>query len=566
MRKNFKYIGLLILISLILRFPLKNTILTDNDQLHNFNQGARLLNTSLFEIHKWYKNTFANLFILSNHGISTYFLSLMNLLLLQLIKLKLTWWSYFIFYILMDIANAVLIYLIFNNFFYRRYSFFYSLLYVFLPVFIYNSVIRPCWLIYSVFFELLFILFFLKFEGSGNKKYFYFNSIVLSFILLGDPNFINMSIVTLIILYFLYFRLKSINKKELYKFLILPTISISINILFSSVALYKGYYLGLFGHFLGHLKFPSFSNTDSISLASFLLNYIEFFYKLLITEGPLLLLNIIFLIFYFRNKNRGDKFSFIFVIWNLLMIISIIFFNKLHAAVGLYFISSILLISIKDRIISNRLLNIFILFILIVELFLSIDMKYGMFNFYSYKENPVANKNFGQLAVGKWVLENTNEADSLLVVTPKTDNSCLFYSSREYLLSCELYFRRIYTYCKGEAPKRLFSLTNVFNGRILYNIKEPPKYVIDFSGDEDNFLKVKQIDRLKEFPLDRYRLAVKIYDNTSGNNVIKIYIKDYEGKVEVADRKEYEKLYMEKYSNVSDFIFSPYQGLWVFIP
>lgn len=565
---KIKKIDILILIligltSLILRIPSKNSILSNFDQLFNFNGGARFLKSSPFQIKEWYNNTFAQLFILTNQGISDVTFQALNLLILKFFNLRIGWWSYSLFYYLLDTLNVLLIYVLLNFFVNKKLSIIGAFLYLTMPVYIIYSSIRPDWLIYSVFFEILFIFSIYIFNSTNKRLYLHILSIILCFILLGDPNFAIMLLLSTVLI-LLWAKKHTISRVEIFKFYLFPSIVILLNILSAAISIYKGYFLGLFGYALGHFREIGGFNKS--------LNFISYVKAFVNLHGFFILFNLFILSmwlidkFFITKRNNLNFFENLIGIWNILLIILVFLLRRYDNAVGLWFLPAIIftICFLKNK---SKLFVYLCICLIICQFILSINLKLKPAFLENTLKFPYArflNKDFGQKAVGFWIRKNTNENDSVLIITPDIPQSHKFlkYAYPNYAQSSELYFKKIYAYCKGKAPKKLFTVKNIFNGRLLYNISDPPKYVVDFSGLENNFSKLKEY---VNFPVKKYGKKVIIINHN--NKIIAcLYQKGWDSQTSTLRKEDLDLMFDKEYAYFDEMVFSPYQGLWAYIP
>ncbi|MDP8230808.1 MAG: hypothetical protein P9L93_06885 [Candidatus Gorgyraea atricola] len=548
------------LVSLMLRIPTKDTILGAYDQVYIFDEGARFFKTSFFETREWYNNKFVHLFVLSNQGISDTLLESLNLFFLKLFNLRIVWWSYFLFHYLFDVVNALLIYVLLRFFVDRRLSVIGSFLYVSMPIFFYHSSIFPLWLVYSVFFEILLFIAFYIFYLTKNKAYLYVSSAILCFILLGDTNFFVITALSMMLIALLKNR-GMISKKDVLIFFIFPGIIMLANGFIAIFAFSKGYFLGLFGYAFGHYR--QLGNVRHFDPGGYIKTLIG-------SEGLFAFFNLFTLFCWIKNKffaiNKRDLslFENLFGIWNLLLLVLVFLSQRINVPLGLYYLPAIIFsVCYLRNLHKKRYVYIMLIFI-ITQFALSINAKYSFIDLPPVAELRYMNKDFGQKAAGFWIRENTAEDDSVLVVTPDIKGDFFKYSHPNYLESTELYFKKIYAYCNGRAPKRLFSVHHIFGeGEIYYDLGDPPEYIVDFSGSENNFLKLKGYIN---FPTERYEKKAVIL-NDREDVMISVYQKGLMfQQIQILKKSELNEIYDRKYAYFNDMVFSPYQGLWVYIP
>jgi len=541
----------------LLRTPLRNTILSDSDQLYTFNQGARLLKSSLTMTGEWYTNFFAQLFILSNHGLSDTLLPALNLLILKMLNIKIVWWSYFLFYQVLDFLNLLLLYFLLKSFVRKYLAITGAMLYLTMPIFMYYSTILPCWLIYCVFFELLTIIFMYLFYIKKRRIYLYLTSLTVTLILLGDVNFPAMLLLVIIYIHALK-KENLINKNDLLRFFIAPAAIILLNIAFAVLSIYKGYYLGILGYVLGH--------HHQVSIFT-LGKYVHYIKQILFMHGFIILLNLYLIIktaiskIFVKKRLQFDLFGKLFFIWNGLLLLAILLFRRGDLVLGLYLLPAIIFtVYVLDK--SSKIYLYIVAFLILTQFSISLNTKYSFFELPSIDSFRIINKDIGQKAVGFWIREKTQKEDQVLIVTPYNPSFPYIYSDSDYLLSSELYFGKIYTYCKGNAPKKLFSVKNCFNGKVLYNLDDPPMYIVDFSGRENNFFKLKS---LIGFPVESYTVRAMILDKND-EVVANIYQKGWNLESKKLKKADLDNRYDNGCTNFDDFVFSPYQGLWTYIP
>jgi len=363
----------------------------------------------------------------------------------------------------------------------------------------------------------------------------------------------------------LVFSLYLLKKKvltgiSLSKFLFMPIIATLLITAAAIISISKGYYLGILGYAIGHFQDIGSGNNPG---------FINYFKDLVWSQGLLIFLNLICLYIWARDtiitKKRkvSDIFEILFLIWNVCLLLFVFALRRLDSVLGLYLLPAIIFTIYYIKNLNKKFLYIIII-ILFVQFGLSINMKYELLKlpFMTVSKYRFTNRDFGQKATGYWVRQNLKEDEQILIITPDSSESAFKYSSYYYAESVELYFKKIYTYCKGDAAKDLFTVRNIFNGRILYDAKNPPNMVIDFSGVENNFLKLKKYDN---FPVDKYGRRAVILDEKEAI-VACIYQKGWKKQVVTLKKESLDRSFDETYANFEGLVYSPYQGIWMYIP
>jgi len=484
---------LIFALGLAMRLPKKDYRLASYDRCYAFQNGAQLMQTSplKLDINEPYKNTIVRLFVFNNHGISNLFLQSGNLLLFKLLNINLTWWNQSFMYYFIGSLTIFLIYALIKNITNNSVTAVLSACFWAVMTASVASAVRPCWIPFCTFFSVLSILSLLFYFKRGSYVWLLISSIVFTLDLLGDVTFlVNALLIGLIIHYQFNKKPHLWTKNRFIAYSALPAASLLLVAISAVVSLYKGYNLSLLGYILGH------KGERGIPFANLANEYAEFFHWMFWNTGIFFFIALALVIvgvFYRRRRVFEER---LFFIWSWLLLIPTLLFNREDIIVTLAFMPLLLyaVVFLHSSIKSKKALYIALCILIIVQVPFTLNLKYDIykipefsyknldtFHYPSFKEElEQAHNDFGQMAVGCWIRENLDEDDEVMIFTPFTEDHFFkkpgSHNSEEvsYAVGTSLYSTKVYTFAKGLADKKLYSLKNVFFKKPLYSIQNHP--------------------------------------------------------------------------------------------